>query len=601
MELRSVPPALSLGLGALLALTLLLCTQAPVRAHSNALPSQEIRAGPGTAEGSSDSAPALSGERAIVTDTNPITVYTAELSIDQPAIAITPAVVVTPAGNVTSTVAVTPTVVAEPNEAPSPPVLIAPPDGTVGVSYSPTLTVSVSDGDGDDLTVTFYGRWLYTTTAPNFSIVALPDTQYYSCGDLCLSDPAIFVTQTQWIVSNRVDRNIAFVTHLGDVVEFGDLFEEHWQNADAAMSLLETPLLPQWPDGTPYGIAVGNHDQYFGTTWFNSYFGVARFQGREYYGGHYGSTNNNHFDLFSVGNLEFVVVHLEYDASADPAVLAWADQLLKTYAGRRAIVSSHFLIWPGDPGDFGEQGQAIYDELKDNPNLFLMLCGHHTEEGRRVDLFQGHTVHTLLSDYQNRANGGDGWLRLVEFWPPDNEIQVHTYSPVLDEWETDADSEFTVPYVMDRSVYQVIAVNEGIPSGLSTAAHWPDLFPATNYEWYVAVSDGISTTVGPLWTFTTADEPIAGLSAINDSPTRLGEATTLTATVTSGSNVTYTWNFGDGAFGFGDVITHTFPEARVYAAVVTASNSAVTLTATTMVTIQEMVYSYVYLPLLTRE
>jgi hypothetical protein len=534
MQLKSVSPALFLGLGVLLALTLLLSAQASVYAQPNALPSQGIGAGVGTVGEPSDYVQTPTGEGEMVTDANLVTVYTTDLSIDQPAVIITSAgvttstVVITPSAAITtgsiittgssitpsaiatSSVVITPTVVVEPNEAPSPPVLVAPPDGAVGVSHAPTLTVSVSDGDGDDLTVTFYGRWLYATTAPNFSIIALPDTQYYSCGELCFSDPAIFVTQTQWIVSNRLDRNIAFVTHLGDVVEFGDLFEEHWQNADAAMSLLETPLPPQWPQGTPYGIVVGNHDQLpFGQTLlYSQTFGVDRFQGRSYYGGHFGSTNNNHFELFSVGNLEFIVVHLEYDTSADPAVLAWADQVLKTYAGRRAIVSSHFLIWPGDPGDFGAQGQAIYDELKDNPNLFLMLCGHHTEEGRRVDAFQGHTVHTLLSDYQNRANGGDGWLRIAEFLPSGNELHVHTYSPLLDQWETDADSEFTVPYVMDRSVFEVLAVNEGILSGSDTAAHWPGLLSTTHYEWYVAVSDGISTTVGPLWTFTTADEPI---------------------------------------------------------------------------------------------
>jgi len=94
------------------------------------------------------------------------------------------------------------------------------------------------------------------------------------------------------------------------------------------------------------------------------------------------------------------------------------------------------------------QGAAIYNALKHNPNLFLMLCGHFNGEGQRVDVFEGNTVYTLLSDYQGWPNGGDGWLRVMEFAPADDEIRVQTYSPTLDQFETDADSQFTLSYEM---------------------------------------------------------------------------------------------------------------------------------------------------------
>ena len=402
----------------------------------------------------------------------------------------------------------TSTAVLQLNEPPQLPVLVGPPDKSAGTSLSITLTVSVYDADQDALSVTFYGRQVLDAIAPPFAVVALPDTQYYSCGELCGIDPAIFASQTQWVVDQRLEENIAFVSHLGDVVLLGDLREEEWQSAEAALSLLETPSLPQWPMGTPYGIAVGNHDQFLGTDLFNDYFGVSRFQDKAYYGGHYGITNNNHFNLFSVGNLDFVVVHLEYDETPDAVVLEWADEVLKAHRQRRAIVVSHFLIWPGDPGEFGVQGQAIYDALKHNPNLFLMLCGHHTEEGRRADVFHGQTVHTLLSDYQNRTNGGDGWLRILDFLPANNRIQVRTYSPILDQFETDSDSQFSLPYVMDRSVYEVIVVQKNVASGADSMAIWSGLAPDTRYEWYVAVSDGSSTTIGPTWAFTTTGEAV---------------------------------------------------------------------------------------------
>lgn len=81
------------------------------------------------------------------------------------------------------------------------------------------------------------------------------------------------------------------------------------------------------------------------------------------------------------------------------------------------------------------------------------------------------------------------------------------------------------------------------------------------------------------------DEPITGLSATNDSPTQLGSPTTLTATITTGSNVVYTWTLGDGTSGYGAVLTHTYPAQGTYLAVVTATNSLSILTATTTISI----------------
>jgi len=97
----------------------------------------------------------------------------------------------------------------------------------------------------------------------------------------------------------------------------------------------------------------------------------------------------------------------------------------------------------------------------------------------------------------------------------------------------------------------------------------------------------------------TVEEAIGGLTANNDSPTPLGSATTLTATITDGSNVTYTWAFGhDGATGSGAVVTHIYPAIDTYTAVVTASNSISMDTATTTVTIVEAPILNLYLPII---
>ena len=79
--------------------------------------------------------------------------------------------------------------------------------------------------------------------------------------------------------------------------------------------------------------------------------------------------------------------------------------------------------------------------------------------------------------------------------------------------------------------------------------------------------------------------PISGLSATNDSPTMLGQATTFTATISSGSAVSYSWNFGDQTIGSGRVATHTYAAAGNYTAVVTATNTLGSVMATTSVTV----------------
>ncbi len=73
-------------------------------------------------------------------------------------------------------------------------------------------------------------------SADNFTIVALPDTQFYS-----QSYPAIFSAQTQWIVNNKDALNIVYVAHEGDIVNVATDTTQ-WDNADTAMDLLENPV-----------------------------------------------------------------------------------------------------------------------------------------------------------------------------------------------------------------------------------------------------------------------------------------------------------------------------------------------------------------------
>jgi predicted MPP superfamily phosphohydrolase len=268
----------------------------------------------------------------------------------------------------------------------------------------------------------------------NFTIVALPDTQFYS-----ESYPMIFENQTEWIVQNENILNIVFVAHLGDIVNVSSQ-DYQWQNADNAMSILDGKV--------PYGILPGNHD--VGTE-YERYFPASRYEWYSYWGGSYDSTNKNNYQLFSAGGMDFIALNLQYNPPTD--VLSWADNVLSEYSDRRAIISTHsYLNTNGSFTDTG--GTRIYNNVVvPENNVFLVLCGHMHGEARRSDNnLENKTVYQLLSDYQSLANGGNGWLRIMKFVPSENTIYVKTYSPYLDQYDNDSNSQFELYYSMNPTV-----------------------------------------------------------------------------------------------------------------------------------------------------
>ncbi|MGD8807251.1 MAG: PKD domain-containing protein, partial [Chloroflexota bacterium] len=83
------------------------------------------------------------------------------------------------------------------------------------------------------------------------------------------------------------------------------------------------------------------------------------------------------------------------------------------------------------------------------------------------------------------------------------------------------------------------------------------------------------------------DIPVAGLAASNDSPTVLGQTTAFSATISAGTLVSYTWDFGDGHFGSGQTASHDYAAAGTYTATVTAGNALNSQFAETTVVVAE--------------
>ncbi|MGE5265608.1 MAG: phosphohydrolase, partial [Acidobacteriota bacterium] len=388
------------------------------------------------------------------------------------------------------------------NLAPNLPAVNNPSNGATGVPTLTPLTVTVADPESNPMTVQFYGR--LKTNSPRFSLVLLPDTQYYTMVGNQPTGATIFNGQTNWIVNNKTARNIAFVNNLGDMTEQNDAasYDGEWTIADAAFDILDA-------GNVPYNVLPGNHDLITGATRFETWFGVSRFGGKSYYGGHYGTDNTNNYNLFSASGLDFILINLSCPAAAPPAaVLDWANTLLAANSNRRGIAVCHDLLAAGTPAAFSASGQAVYTALKGNPNLFLLLGGHVYQAGSRTDTFNGNTVYSMRSDYQYEPNGGNGWLRILEFQPANDRIQVWTYSPYLSQSLTDATNQFAVAYDMSGP-WQLIGTVNSVASGSTASVNWTGLGYATQYEWYATANDGLNTTTSPTWSFITEDVPTA--------------------------------------------------------------------------------------------
>src|SRR5579859_4356669 len=296
------------------------------------------------------------------------------------------------------------------------------------------------------------------TPLDEFTIVALPDTQFYSS-----LYPQIFAAQTQWIANHVHDQNIRLVVGLGDIVDGGgDLTQ--WQNADAAVRLLDGQV--------PSMMAIGNHDydqnnpagRTASTKNFNSFFGPARYAGAAWYKGSFpAGSNENFYGVVTVNGRNYLIVVLEF--AARDSSLAWADAVLKANQDKDAIIVTHMFTYADNmrisgcdlnsAASFGvgqdNNGEDMWWKLvRKYPNIHLVLSGHVVQgdgTGRRMDLgLNGNLVNQILSDYQSYALGGSGYLRLIRISPSLNRVSVSTYSPYLDASLTDDHNQFIVPY-----------------------------------------------------------------------------------------------------------------------------------------------------------
>ncbi|KQZ67130.1 metallophosphoesterase [Nocardioides sp. Root151] len=451
----------------------------------------------------------------------------------------------------------------------------------VGRQYVDGKTVHVmvtgEDPFADDLDATDRTGFDDPSTY-DFSMVHYTDTQYLSEGAVeqeTAEERAVWSKAygdvARWIRDNADARKIAYVAHTGDIIENNirpPATEEMEQQVVGEFEVSSEHQKVLDDAGVANGVIAGNHDNQSGRedgpeAIYNQYYGPGRYEesATRWKNGSYGGPwkagdNQNHFDLFSAGGQDFVVVGLSYGVTREEA--EWADAVFKRYADRNAILLSHDYLKPstkpdGRDGTFSApDGSLLYNTLVlDNPNVFLILAGH--EHGVATNVkpdvgVVGNNVVELLADYQfyetpasmlglDEIGGyqpdqglrfGASYFRMLQFDVDRGEMSVDTYSPLLDDFGA---TEFDPLKRYDgREDTMVLPVELGsrttsfsteslglysptkvvgevtVPSGQVASVTWQGLRPDTAYAWIVtSTSSGGGVNTSRPQVFATAD------------------------------------------------------------------------------------------------
>jgi hypothetical protein len=204
--------------------------------------------------------------------------------------------------------------------------------------------------------------------------------------------------------------------------------------------------------------AFGNDSEFFrGKAWY-----VDSFRG-----------GANSAQTFRAGGYTFL--HIALEMQADDDVLAWASGVIERHPGLPAILTTHDYLDSRaerranpivdlervDPLHHNGAEHLWQKLIQRHDSIFLVLCGHHHGQSRRVDLNQeGHQVFQILADYQDRGQAGldagqplneftrqpigigDGWLRLMTFDLAGNvpSLRVSTWSPHYESLSSELDT-----------------------------------------------------------------------------------------------------------------------------------------------------------------
>lgn len=301
----------------------------------------------------------------------------------------------------------------------------------------------------------------------SFSMILLSDPQNYIKYDY---NQPVFELMTAWIEDNIDSLAIKAVMCTGDLVDqnecelppyprFGNISsKEQWAFVSEAFERLDNKV--------PYIISPGNHD--YGYT--RSENSMTNFP--EYFYADRNSCwkdclkavfiNRNGIPSLESSAYEFIsdtwgkILVITTEFAPRDEVLEWAKGLCNSekFSDHRVIFMTHsylnadgtridkehYLISPAN------SGKDIWEKLiSETSNIRLVICGHYANPdenfehnvGLHIDKNKsGKNVYQMMFNAQAlgggmSGNGGDGWLRILEFMPDGITIKVKTYSPLF--------------------------------------------------------------------------------------------------------------------------------------------------------------------------
>ena len=312
----------------------------------------------------------------------------------------------------------------------------------------------------------------------SFSMILVPDPQSYT--KFAANQP-IFELQTAWIAQNINRLNIKAALFTGDMVEQngkqislplpnpynGDQTgRQQWEAVSRGLSRLDNRL--------PYVVAQGNHD--IGHITATDRHSLApefirperniKFEKclvstcPNWEGVH--TMENSAYEFIDKAWGKILVITFEF-APRDEAI-EWAKQLTESeaYKEHKVIILTH--SWLDTAGNrIKEEGytlrpcnwaEAVWQKLVyPSKNICLVLCGHtgaapkiegdvaktnfKPTSSYRVDkAADGRNIPQMMFNSQQgdgdwNGNGGDCWLRILEFKPDGKTIGVRTFSPMF--------------------------------------------------------------------------------------------------------------------------------------------------------------------------
>ena len=324
------------------------------------------------------------------------------------------------------------------------------------------------------------------STSGSWSMIMIPDPQTYVKFDY---NQPLLELMTAWIVRYQEKLNIQMVLCTGDIVEQnnypnpnginGNLpSKAQWESAARAFGRLDGKI--------PYVLATGNHD--FGylsaenrQTNYDLYFPADKNRQNQKLLREMGvnsdgdpSLTNATYEFTGPQGKKFLILVLEF-APRDE-ILEWAKKTVdqEKYANHTVILLTHSYLNAQNEHIESEgyklsgpnYGAAIWQKLvQPSQNILMVLSGHIGSPNNarahlafRTDVnAAGRKVQQMTFNAQAlgggwHGNGGDGWLRILEFLPDGKTIKVQTFSPLFavspttrqHAWRTESHDEFII-------------------------------------------------------------------------------------------------------------------------------------------------------------